>query len=141
MNIPLQNVRIFCVESDARTRHTLQVVLSHMGALVATDRWGFAETAIPKLTGFSPDLILLEWRAKPYRRVCEVYAALRLVPALANVPVAVLSAQPLPITPDAMHADGISGVIKTPLDAHTLTAEVPSLLRLATARAAASRLA
>jgi hypothetical protein len=107
-----------------------------MGALVASDRWGFAETAVPKLTDFAPHLILLEWHAKPYRTVCEVYAALRLVPALANVPVILLSPEPLPLTPDAMHAYGIGGVLKTPLNTQTLATELLSLFTLASKRAA-----
>jgi CheY-like chemotaxis protein len=126
--LTLQSLRIFCVESNMATRSTLKLVLGHAGARVEDDRWGFAETALPKMSQFAPDLVLLEWRTTPYRRVYEVYSAMRLIPTLQSVPVILLSAQPLMLTQPASLLHGISGVLKTPLNAQTVTTELLSIL-------------
>lgn len=124
----LLNKRIFCVESQAHTRDIVQLVLGHAGAVVAVDRWGFAETALPKLAAFAPDLVLLEWRATPYRRVCEVYSALRHIEALQSVPVILLASSPLQLDLPVAQAYGIAGVLPTPLNAQTLAADVLAML-------------
>lgn len=120
----LQDKRIFYVEDDARNRSVVQILLQHAGATVEFDRWGFAETAIPKIRSFRPDLILLDLMLPANVSGYEVYEALRRIPQFDGVPVVFVSASDPEIEIPKAKAHGVNGFIAKPINIQRFTQQL-----------------
>ncbi|MCU0475124.1 MAG: response regulator [Anaerolineae bacterium] len=112
----LQNKRIFYVEDDARNRAVIRILLEAAGAQIEFDRWGFAETAIPKIKAFQPDLILLDLMLPAQVSGYEVYEALQRTSSLQKVPVVAVSASDPSVEIPKAKAKGLNGFIPKPID-------------------------
>jgi CheY-like chemotaxis protein len=128
----LANKRVFYVEDDARNRSVVQILLQHAGAIVEFDRWGFAETAIPKIKGFRPDLILLDLMLPANVSGYEVYEAIRRISAFDGVPVVFVSASDPEIEIPKAKAHGVNGFISKPINIQTFAQHLISVLDGAT---------
>lgn len=112
----LKGKRILYIEDDARNRSVVQIILQHAGAVVEFERWGFPETAIPKINDFRPNLILLDLMFPANVSGYDVYDALRDVPALQHIPVVAVSASDPSVEIPKAQAKGLKGFIGKPIN-------------------------
>lgn len=124
----LQGKRVFYVEDDARNRAVIRILLEGAGAQIEFDRWGFAETAIPKIKAFQPDLILLDLMLPAQVTGYEVYEAIQRTNGLQNVPVVAVSASDPGVEIPRAKAKGLSGFIPKPVDIETFTSSLCEIL-------------
>jgi two-component system cell cycle response regulator DivK len=115
MNV-LQGKRILYVEDDARNRSVVQIILQHAGATVEFERWGFAETAIPKINDFRPHLILLDLMFPANVSGYDIFDALRDVQTLKHIPVVAVSASDPEVEIPKAKSKGLNGFIGKPIN-------------------------
>lgn len=126
---PLQGKRIFYIEDDARNRSVVQILLQHAGAEIEFDRWGFAETVIPKIKSFNPDLILLDLMLPANVSGYEVFDALRRADHFHHVPVVIVSASDPEIEIPRAKAKGLNGFISKPINIQHFTMQLTAILQ------------
>ncbi len=124
----LQGKRIFYVEDDARNRSVVQIILQHAGATVEFERWGFSETAVPKINAFRPDLILLDLMFPANVSGYDVFDALRRVPSLQKIPVVAVSASDPEIEIPKAKAKGLNGFIGKPISIENFATYLATVL-------------
>lgn len=129
MTTTLQGKRIFYIEDDARNRGVVQILLQHAGAEVEFDRWGFAETVIPKIKSFNPDLILLDLMLPANVSGYEVFDALRRADHFHHVPVVIVSASDPEIEIPRAKAKGLNGFISKPINIQRFTTQLIEVLQ------------
>lgn len=115
MNL-LQGKRVLYVEDDARNRSVVQIILQHAGATVEFERWGFAETTIPKIKDFRPHLILLDLMFPAGVSGYDVFDSLREVEAFKQIPVVAVSASDPEVEIPKAKAKGLNGFIGKPIN-------------------------
>lgn len=112
----LKGKRILYVEDDARNRSVVEIILKHAGAAVEFERWGFAETAIPKIHSFRPHLILLDLMFPGNVSGYDIFDALREVSSLSHIPVVAVSASDPEVEIPKAQAKGLNGFIGKPIN-------------------------
>jgi CheY-like chemotaxis protein len=114
-----EKARILVVDDDAPIRLLMRTLLREYG-FDPVDAAGGVQ-AIAEARRSTPDLILLD-RNMPGMSGDETLRALRAEPALAQVPVVILSGAP--IEPDELRLLGADGAVLKPFDVAALVATI-----------------
>jgi len=117
--------RVMCVEDEPDIRSVVKLALEAVGGYSVL-LCGSGNEAIEKGAAFAPDFILLD-AMMPGMDGPSTLKALRKIPALANVPVAFMTAKVQSSEIAAFKALGALDVIAKPFNARTLADTVKSL--------------
>jgi len=117
--------RVMCVEDEPDIRSVVKLALEAVGGYSVL-LCGSGNEAIEKGAAFAPDFILLD-AMMPGMDGPSTLKALRKIPALANVPVAFMTARVQSSEIAAFKALGALDVIAKPFNARTLADTVKSL--------------
>ena len=117
--------RVLYVEEDPDIQTVAQLALEVVGGLTVKV-CSSGEQALAEAEAFAPDMILLDVMM-PGMDGPSTLAALRQRPALANVPVAFMTAKVQPHEVEQLIALGAESVIAKPFDPMTLAPQVRSL--------------
>lgn len=117
--------RVMCVEDEPDIRSVVKLALEAVGGYSVL-LCASGKEAIEKGPAFAPDFILLD-AMMPSMDGPSTLKALREIPALANVPVAFMTAKVQPSEIAAFKALGALEVIAKPFNAGTLADTVESL--------------
>ncbi|ATH79571.1 MULTISPECIES: response regulator [unclassified Halomonas] len=117
--------RVLYVEDDPDIQTVAQLALEVVGGLTVKV-CSSGEQALAEAEAFAPDMILLDVMM-PGMDGPSTLAALRQRPALANVPVAFMTAKVQPHEVEQLIALGAESVIAKPFDPMTLAPQVRSL--------------
>ncbi len=110
----LQGKRIFVVEDDPSNLAIITTILRRHGASVPFETWGTG--TVETLTLCLPiDLVLLDLGLPRGVSGYDVYDQIKSVPALADIPVAVVTAADPSIEMPICREKGMSGFISKPL--------------------------
>jgi CheY-like chemotaxis protein len=121
-DVPLQ--RVVYVEDDLDIQFVAKLALEARGLTVLVCSSG--HEALEKAKAFEPDLLLLDVMM-PGLDGPATLKAMRLVPALARVPVVFMTAKVQPQEVEQYKAMDALGVISKPFDPMTLVAQLQSL--------------
>ncbi len=117
--------RILCVEDDADIRTVVKLALESVGGFTVLI-CASGKEAIDKGPAFAPDFILLD-AMMPHMDGPSTLKALRGIPALADVPVAFMTAKVQPSELSDFKALGALDVIAKPFNPRTLAGTVKSI--------------
>ncbi|GGW27473.1 MULTISPECIES: response regulator [Halomonadaceae] len=117
--------RVLYVEDDPDIQTVAKLALEVVGGLTVKV-CSSGEQALAEAEAFAPDMILLDVMM-PGMDGPSTLAALRQRPALANVPVAFMTAKVQPHEVEQLIALGAESVIAKPFDPMTLAPQVRSL--------------
>lgn len=117
--------RVMCVEDEPDIRSVVKLALEAVGGYSVL-LCGSGKEAIEKGAAFAPDFILLD-AMMPGMDGPSTLKALREIPALANVPVAFMTAKVQSSEIAAFKALGALDVIAKPFNPRTLADTVKSL--------------
>lgn len=114
-----QKPLILVVDDDAPTLALMRSILSKFGfdSREAGTGWAAVESA----TRDAPDLVLLD-KNMPGMSGSEVIRALRAEPSLRQVPILILSGEP--VQPDELHVLGANGAVQKPFDIPALVEQI-----------------
>jgi DNA-binding response OmpR family regulator len=117
--------RVLCVEDDEDIRRILRLSLERVGGMTV-ELVADPGTAIPRMTEFAPDLVMLDWML-PGIDGPTLLREMRKTPALASVPVVFATAKASPREHAELVALGAAGVISKPFAPKELPAKLRAI--------------
>ncbi len=125
----LEGKRIVYIEDDMRNRTLTDMILSAEGARLWFERWGLPATALTTVINHLPlDMILLDLMFPNGYTGYDIFAELRMVPELDEVPIVMVSASDAAIEIPRAKAAGLSAYIPKPIDAEIFPAQLKAIM-------------
>jgi CheY-like chemotaxis protein len=127
MIMKLKGKRVFVIEDDAMNLAIIRFILQNYGAAIYHEYWGvqtieYIKRALPI------DIILLDLMFPHGISGYDVYAQIRAVPELADIPVVAVSASDPAIEMNRARNLGFMGFIEKPVSQTTLPVYVDRVL-------------